>query len=334
MKSTKFISKYLIYLIFLIYAFLNLQCVPPEANQQKNKKNTLGMLYLLLNTEKEITVGGLKRNYLDYIPINLEEDPRVLLVFHGSGSKASEFRVALGPTLERMANEKKFILVYLSGYEGHFNDCRKKAAYSARKLNIDDKSLAKAIIHKLREETGKPLTSIYALGYSNGAQMTYRLALEEPDTYKGIIAVSANLPHPENMDCQIEDSKSGFPGVVIIQGTKDPINPTEGGDVSGVGVQSRGRVLSTSETAEWFAKKYSLKTDSPSPEDISLKRNLKAKKQVWKGENSGVMMVLLEGAGHTVPQEFFPFSMALGPTYQDNTILENAWNFLVGQTQK
>ena len=35
---------------------------------------------------------------------------------------------------------------------------------------------------------------VFAVGYSNGAQMAYRLALEVPNEIRAVAAISANLP--------------------------------------------------------------------------------------------------------------------------------------------
>jgi polyhydroxybutyrate depolymerase len=172
-----------------------------HAQNSNSQTSNASLLFLLLNDEKEIMVGDLTRKYIDYIPSSIPDNSPVVLVFHGSGSNASDFRKTMGPTLERMANEKKFILVYMSGYEGHFNDCRKKATYSAKLKNIDDIAFTKAILNKLKAERNLKNSKIFALGYSNGGQMTYRLALEAPELLTGIIAISANIPAPENMDC-------------------------------------------------------------------------------------------------------------------------------------
>lgn len=312
--------------IFLtVIGFLSSFCAQAQSSSPQGTNASL--LFLLLNDEKEILVEGLTRKYIDYIPNSLPENSPVVIVFHGSGASASQFRKVMGPTLERMADENKFILVYLSGFEGHFNDCRKKASYSAKLKNINDIAFTKAIIQKLKAEQNIKNSKIFALGYSNGAQMTYRLALESPELITGIIAISANLPAPENMDCYVEENSE--PLIAIIQGTNDPINPTMGGEVTIGGKDSRGKVLSTRESAEWFVRRYGIENSAESS-NLSQKRNLSARKEVWQNKSAKILLILLEGAGHTIPQEFFPFSLALGPTYQDNSILEYTWKFLNG----
>jgi polyhydroxybutyrate depolymerase len=315
------------YVFILSILWITVACSGINSKNSNNdsQRNTLLLALLLQEPEKEINVNGLTRKYLDFVPSSLPEDPPILFVLHGSGASATKFKNSMGATLERMAVKENFIIAYLSGYEGHFNDCRKMGPYSAKKLNIDDKSFVKVVAEKLRAETGKKLSKLYALGYSNGAQMAYRLAIEE-NFIDGIIAVSANIPALENMDC-VESITKPHPRVAIIQGTRDPINPTEGGQVGGAGTASRGRVLSTRQSAEWFATKYELE-NAPVEKKFPTKRAQLSGALVWEKEDEGIMMVLLDGYGHTIPQEFSPFPLALGATYQDNSILENAWKFI------
>lgn len=314
-------------LISVLFLLLTYACsgISPKNTDDGSQRNVLLLSLLLQEPEKEIKVNGVTRKYLDFVPATLPEDPSVLLVFHGSGASATRFKTSMGATLERMAIKENFIIIYLTGYEGHFNDCRKMGPYSAKKLNIDDRAFAIAAVEKLRIDTGKKLSNVYALGYSNGAQMAYRLAIEE-NFLKGIIAVSANVPAPENMDCTAAMTKP-HPRVAIIQGTKDPINPTEGGEVGGAGTASRGKVLGTKQSAEWFAGNYEIDTP-PVEKKLPTKKSVLSNTLVWEKEGEGIMMILLEGYGHTIPQEFCPFPLALGATYQDNSVLENAWRFI------
>lgn len=312
-------------IIFIFHLTNGCTGISSKNSNDDTQRNVLLLSILLHEPEKEIIVNGLTRKYLDFLPATLPEDPAVLLVFHGSGGSATKFRNAMGPTLERMAISENFIVIYLTGYEAHFNDCRKMGPYSAKQLNIDDRSFAKAVVEKLRTETGRELSNVYALGYSNGAQMAYRLAIEE-NFLQGIIAVSANIPAPENMDCVVTMAEP-HPRVAIIQGTRDPINPTQGGEVGGAGTASRGRVLSTRQSAEWFANHLNI-GNSPVEMKIQSKKSLPNGTLVWEKEDDGIMMVLLEGYGHTIPQEFSPFPIALGATYQDNSVLETAWKFI------
>jgi polyhydroxybutyrate depolymerase len=213
------------------------------------------------------------------------------------------------------------VVVYLSGYKGNFNDCRKKAKYPAKLENIDDIGFTKSILEKVRKDTSKELKNVYALGYSNGAHFAYRLVIEEPDLIKGIVAISANLPVQDNMDCTVSSSQN-TPNIAIIQGERDKVNPLRGGDAGG-GLSSRGRVLSTKETTDWFKNKYKM-IQTKSQLSVLSSKGLAITNASWDSGTSKILLTLLKNAGHTVPQESYTFPMNMGETYRDNSIIENS----------
>ena len=57
---------------------------------------------------------------------------------------------------------------------------------------------------------------VFAAGWSNGAQLAYRLALEHPEDFAGVAAISASLPVKANLDCGQLDKP--IP-VMIVNGT-------------------------------------------------------------------------------------------------------------------
>ena len=102
--------------------------------------------------EETLDIGGIQRHYQAFVPANLKDGASVLFVYHPSQSNSEEIRRIVGGVLERIAEQENLIVVYPDGYEGHFNDCRIEAAYSARKLNVDDIGFTKRIIDKLVTE--------------------------------------------------------------------------------------------------------------------------------------------------------------------------------------
>src|SRR5437899_384166 len=85
----------------------------------------------------------------------------------------------------------------------------------------------------------------------DGDLLAYRLALELPDRIAAVAPVAASLPDDSNFDCK----KSGKPvAILILNGTADPMNPYEGGEVALYGLfGSRGTVMSTDATVAYFA---------------------------------------------------------------------------------
>jgi polyhydroxybutyrate depolymerase len=268
-----------------------------------------------------LDVGGHPRRYTVFTPSGLNAGASVLLVFHPSQSSGPEMRRIVGRVLERIAEEDNIVIVYPDGYEGHFNDCRRVASYSARRLNVDDVGFTRRIIEQLA--AGKKIDAgrVYAIGYSNGGHMALRLALETPELIRGAAAIAANLPGADNMDCKLASSPSRI--IALVAGTEDPINPYEGGLVTLFGFGNRGNVLSAQATAEWFAGALGLSaagtsTAEPVPGFALIEQD-------WRSSAGHVRLISIEGGGHTVPQATYRFPRILGPTLPSDSVLESTW---------
>ena len=272
-----------------------------------------------------VQVGSLERRFYVYSPPGLEPHSPLLIVFHSSDSSGRRMREMAGTALERMARDHGFLLAYPDGFDGYFDDCRKQARYRAHKEHIDDVGFSRALVTKLAADYAIDAGRVYALGYSNGAQMSLRLALEAPDLVAGIVAIAANLPTAENLDCPVHDG--GHPNIVLVEGTADPINPFNGGDVSLYGLGSRGAVVSAPESARWFVRRYGLPM-IPNERPVLRHQDLTAHIEVWGGAGPRVELISILGGGHTIPQAEFQFPALLGPTFADSSPLESAWEAL------
>lgn len=280
---------------------------------------------LLLGPVETMTldVGGRPRRYTVFTPSHLEPGASVLVVFHPSQSSGRKMRRIVGGVLERIAQKENVVIVYPDGYEGHFNDCRRVASYSARKLNVDDVGFTRRILERLVAEKKIDPERVFALGYSNGGHMALRLALEVPEMVKGVAAIAANLPAPDNMGCKVARSPSRF--VTFVEGTEDPINPYAGGRVTLFGFGDRGKVLSAQASAEWFARALGLATaETRTLEPVS---GISARQQDWISSGGHVRLVTIEGGGHTVPRAAYRFPRILGLTYPSDSVLESTWQF-------
>lgn len=274
---------------------------------------------------RTLTVGEQTRSFLVYEPPALKPGAPVLLVLHGSLMDGPKMRRMLGAGFERLARERGAVVVYPTGHEGHFNDGRVAASYSARTLNIDDVGFTRAIVGALADEHKIDRQRVYAFGYSNGGAMAMRLAVEAPDLVAGIIVANANVPAPDNMGWKLEPGRTK---VVLVEGTKDPINPYDGGRVTIFGFGDRGAVLSGPDSARWFADRAGVGIDLLS-DTFQHVEDLDVRQQDW-GIPTRVRLVSMYGVGHTVPQAAYRFPRFLGATVQDDAILASAWQLLDG----
>jgi polyhydroxybutyrate depolymerase len=225
--------------------------------------------------------------------------------------------------------------VYPDGYEKHWNDCRAKAPYAANKQNIDDVAFVSAMIDFFATEHNANRDRIYATGISNGGQMAYRLALELPDRIAAVAPVAASLPDDSNLDC----TKSGKPmAILVMNGTEDPMNPYEGGEAALYGLfGSRGTVLSTDATVRYFADLAGHKGPPRVVEyaDVNTHDSSHAELQSWNdGPGPEVVLLKIEGGGHTFPHPFHRFPRIIGPTNADLDGAAEIWRFFTDKRRR
>jgi polyhydroxybutyrate depolymerase len=225
-----------------------------------------------------------------------------------------------------LADEHGFIVVYPEGYEGHWNDCRKKGPYAAKRLGIDDVSFMRALIAHFRSAYGVDSARVFAVGLSNGGHLSYRLALEAPELVRAVAAVAANLPTEKNFDCT---PARGSAAVLILNGTKDPINPFEGGRVTMFGFGDRGSVLSAYESAAYFARRNGI-AGGPVIERIPQESSAPtyAERAQWRSASGAeVVLYTIHGGGHTLPQPRARFPRILGRTHTQLDGPAEIWRF-------
>jgi polyhydroxybutyrate depolymerase len=276
-----------------------------------------------------IRVGERDRTYIAYIPANARPSPPLVIAFHGSMGSSKGMRIATGYEFDRLADEHGFIVVYPQGYQGHWNDCRKVADYSARKLNIDDAGFVDALIAQLRTEHGADATRVFVTGVSNGGQFVFRLALEHPERIAGAAVFGANLPTPDNSDCT---AKGPPPPVMLVNGTSDPLNPHAGGTVTMFGFGNRGTVVSALASAEYFAGQ--LGAAGPARNHIDAKApgdTTSADWLVWGEPGREVVLVSVNGGGHVVPQPVYRSQRLLGAVTSAINGPAEAWAFFSRQ---
>jgi polyhydroxybutyrate depolymerase len=278
-----------------------------------------------------IRVGGRTRSYAFYVPARLAPHPPLVLALHSSLGNAEEMRQATAYGFERLADRYGFVVLYPEGYEGHWDDCRKKGPYAAKRLGIDDVGFMRALVARFRSAYAVDPARVFAVGLSNGGHFSYRLALEAPDLVRAVAAVAANVPAPENMDCT---PAPGAASVLIMNGTGDPINPYEGGKVTLFGFGNRGNVLSARQSAAYFARRNGIAA-APGTESIAQPAGSGptwAERTTWRSAGRGeVVLYTIHGGGHTIPQPHVRFRRLLGRTHRALDGPAEIWSFFARQ---
>ncbi|MDB4291975.1 prolyl oligopeptidase family serine peptidase [Maribacter sp.] len=291
----------------------------------------------LLENQK-ITVSGLERNYHLYIPQNPINAPIVLL-FHGNKSNNDEIigidRSFLNRDIKApykvwltLAEQENIILVIPNGSEGSggdngWNDCRNDATGNPVS---DDVLFSTDLIDFVVNQYEANAAKVYAVGTSNGGQMSIRLAHEIPNKLAAFAAVVAANP----VDSQCANSTVPI-SALFMNGTEDPINPYAGGDMAG----DRGKVFSAQETIDYWVDRNKIAATPITTDftDTDTTDNCTVKKHLYTSGATNVEVAFYEviGGGHTEPSiaERYGnlFKAIVKEQNGDIEMAEEVWNF-------
>lgn len=272
--------------------------------------------------------GGRTRAWIAYVPAKTAAHPALVIALHGSMGTGEQARAGYGYDFDLLADQDGFISVYPQGYEGHWNDCKVKGPYAARRENIDDVGFLHALVDRLVKDHDADPARVYVTGISNGGSMTLCLALQTPDFARAYAAVASSVPAPENMAV----TPKGQPvSILLMNGMGDPINPWQGGDVVLWPVLgNRGPVLSAQASIDYFRKLADLggapevtRFPDRDPDDGST-----AERSLWRAPGKrSVALYTIKGGGHGVPHPATHGRRLLGNSNRDIHAANEIWEF-------
>ena len=280
-------------------------------------------------TKGSIEVGGLKRTYTTYVPGGLAQGAPLVVVMHGSGENAARIRAETGYGFDRLADEHGFAVVYPNSYTLDWDDCGKVGDVSVNGVNIDDVGFLVALVDKLITEIGIDRGRVFATGVSAGGFMSIRLALEAPSRFRAVAAVSANMPTPENSKCKPVGQGTS---VMIMNGTKDPLVPFNGGEVNLLGLFYKGgNVRSSRDSGQYFADLNNI-VGAPETNQTPMADKVSVEQVLWRnGSKAEVELVAIHGGGHGITQPYWRRPRLLGPSPMEPNGPALIWAFFERQ---
>ena len=139
----------------------------------------------------------------------------LVVVLHGARGTGADMRANLG--WDALADRSGLVIAYPDGLGRTWN--AGACCGSARDRRVDDVGFLDALVAALRRDDG--VGDVYAVGFSNGAMMSYAWACARPGTLAGIGPVAGAL----TVDCPAPAPLA----VVAVHGTRDERVPIDGG---------------------------------------------------------------------------------------------------------
>lgn len=186
-----------------------------------SKVEVLSLENLVQESAEKITFtcDGVGRYCLLEFPEQTEGAPLVLML-HGHGESPESFREMAH--FEEKANELGYAVVYVSG-SVNAGDPVKISGWNSGIYTEGNKDVEflVSLAQYLQKTYSFDTERIYAAGFSNGAFMTHRLAMEASDTFAAVVSVAGKMPE------QIWDVRNEKNGVSVLQitGAKDEVVP-------------------------------------------------------------------------------------------------------------
>lgn len=278
------------------------------------------------NLELELTHDGRNRFFLLHVPPafgGLEGPLPLILVLHGGGGTAKGMVKLTQGRFNELADEAGFLVVYPQGIKRRWNEGRDGLSASTPEGQVDDVGFFRALIEHLQAEYKADPARMFVTGISNGGLMSFRLACDLPDKIKAIAPVTASIPRSLETHC----SRPAEVGLLLINGTDDPLVPYDGGQITALG-RERGEVLSTDETiALWLSKRNCRdQADLASLPDLAPDDGTTVTVVAYPDCN--VALYRIEGGGHTWPGGWqYLGEKRIGQTSREIDAAAEIWRF-------
>jgi len=242
---------------------------------------------------------GLTRDYSVYVPQTLLDPVPLVIALHPANTSGAQ--MALLTRFNELAEASGVIVAYPEGPGGYWDYGAGLPAWEVIPDARDDLSFIAAMVEEI--DRGWPLdrSRMYAVGYSNGARMAYRLACELPVAAAAMVSATVG-------DEVTEACSDDVVPVWIQHGTLDQVIPFEGDQDVMFGDLRIGRSLSVIETAQFFARRNGC--DNPTMESLHSPTELTALAEMSAiavnrvqyqdcANGTTVDVIVADGGGHT-----------------------------------
>lgn len=176
------------------------------------------------NVRRSVFAGDRDRFFEVHVPPGFDAGGALPLViaFHGSPGTGETMRQITG--FDAIADRERFFVVYPNSAVGEWALACGEFCTIADRHGIDDPAFVRALIAKMARDAPIDLSRVYAVGFSQGALFTHRLACTMGDRIAAFASVAATM-----LDVQANRCAPSAPvPILFIHGDADPEFPWEG----------------------------------------------------------------------------------------------------------
>ncbi len=234
------------------------------------------------------TFDGVNHDFILDLPDQTDGAPLVVML-HGYGNTAESFRSTVH--FEEEANALGYAVVYVTGAASP-NDSTSSIGWNSG-MGIegnDDVGFLVSLAKYLQKEYSLDKKRVYAVGFSNGAFMTHRLAMEAADTYAAVVSVAGMMPEG------VWDERNELNEVSFFQitGEKDDVVPKNSD-----GSAKYSKAPAIEDVMEYWAESNGLE---PS-ETCEVGKGSVLSKYTSKGKQKQVWNLFVKDGRHSWPDE-------------------------------
>jgi polyhydroxybutyrate depolymerase len=181
--------------------------------------------------QKALKHGGVDRQYILHKPENLPANAPLLFVLHGRG-QTNQWAYGLG--FNDLADKNGFAVAYPQSTYAYFGgkDQNDPEAFKLFEWNahndptrVDDVDFLSKLARSLQSEHALNPDQTFVAGFSKGGYMSYTLACQASETFKGVAIVAALMDNNVYENCS--PPPNPMP-VLHIHGTEDQAVPISG----------------------------------------------------------------------------------------------------------
>ena len=218
--------------IFIGVFLLLLSCSKSEFDNKTNDKYSDFTFFEGVSTNF-IEHSGLNREYLLYIPPNIDnsENLPIIFNFHGYQGQAEQFFNQTD--LVEIADNNGVVLVYPQGSDlpvgaSHWNAAPSSSSSTSfvNKSSTDDIGFFKALLDEINQNNIIDLNRVYVIGYSNGGMFSHFLACNTENIIAAVGDVAGTMLNETFNSC---NPSSPIP-ILKIHGTSDRVVSYNGYD--------------------------------------------------------------------------------------------------------